>query len=611
LRVVNAGSPKINASEMQFALERNAGAAMLGVSGHAKMLGIKINPRRLVNGTLSFLALAAIIALFFAYRSHAQHLIPHNVPASIEHLPYYAFCSFYRMLAAYIIALVFSIIYGMAAARGRRYERILIPAIDIAQSVPVVGFFPAAVYFFVALAHGSRLGVEMAAIFLIFTSQAWNMALGVYEAVKTIPDDSRDALESFGARGWLKFKRLLMPASVPKLVYNSILSWVAGWYFLIACEIITVGAASYRLPGLGSFLWEAAENGRDFDIAAGLLTLLAIIVLMDMIVWQPLSTWAEKFRYEFAAASGAAQSLGMFDALAGVGPAVTRALRSILVPPMKLIAGALNAMPRGPQLSPEQSKRVGQLVRTVVIGAIAVFTAWALARGLVALIRTLSQPWPSDAKQIPAAILASTIRMTVAYAISLAWTVPCALAAGESPRFNRFLSPIAEIVGSMPATALFPVIVIFVIQVTGGMNLASVLLILTGMQWYLLFNLLAGVNQVPEDLKEAARAFGLSRFARWRKLILPAVMPSLITGSITAWGGGWNALILSEYFVYKNHTYEVIGIGSLLDAATYKTGNGVMILLSLLSMILVVLLLNRLMWRPLYNLTTERYRLDY
>jgi NitT/TauT family transport system permease protein len=278
---------------------------------------------------------------------------------------------------------------------------------------------------------------------------------------------------------------------------------------------------------------------------------------------------------------------------------------------MRLIASALNAMPRGPQLSPEQSRRAGQIVRTLVIGAIAIFTAWALARGLVALIRTLSQPWPSDAKQIPAAILASTIRMTIAYAISLAWTVPCALAASESPRFNRILSPIAEIVGSMPATALFPVIVIFVIQVTGGMNLASILLILTGMQWYLLFNLLAGVNQVPEDLKEAARAFGLSRYARWRKLTLPAVMPSLITGSITAWGGGWNALILSEYFVYKNQTYQVIGIGSLLDAATYKTGNGVMILLSLLSMILVVLLLNRLMWRPLYNLATERYRLDY
>ena len=576
------------------------------------MFKFEIDTRRLVNGTLSFLALAAIIALFFAYRTHAQHLIPHKVPVSLARLPYYAFCSFYRMLAAYIIALIFSIIYGMAAARGGLYERILIPAIDIAQSVPVVGFFPAAVYFFVALAHGSRLGVEMAAVFLIFTSQAWNMALGVYEAVKTIPDDSKEALGSFGARGWLKFKRLLLPASVPKLVYNSILSWVAGWYFLIACEIITVGPASYRLPGLGSFLWEASEKGRNFDLAAGLLVLLAIIVLMDMIVWQPLSTWAEKFKYEFAASSGAVQSLGMFDALSGVGPAVTHALRAILLPPMRAIARALDAFPRGPELSPEQSKRLGQLVRTVIISAIAIFTFWALAKGFVALVRTLSQPWPSDSMLIPEAIVISTLRMTVAYAISLAWTVPCALAASESPRFNRILSPIAEIVGSMPATALFPIIVAAFIQYAGGMNIASIVLILTGMQWYLLFNLLAGINQVPEDLKEAARAFGLSRIARWRKLILPAVTPSLITGSITAWGGGWNALILSEYFSYNNHTYQVLGIGSLLDAATYdKTGNGVMILLSLLSMIAVVLLLNRLMWRPLYNLATERYRLDY
>src|SRR6202050_1029533 len=347
------------------------------------------NTRRTINGILSFIALAAIIALFFEYRHHVSIRHPPRFSVSIRHLPYYAFCSFYRMLAAYVISLVFSIIYGLAATRSRLWERILIPAIDIAQSVPVVGFFPAAVFFFVALTHGSRLGVEMAAVFLIFTSQAWNMALGVYEAVKTIPDDSREALETFGGRGWLKFKRLLLPASIPKRVSNSILSWVAGWYFLIACEIITVGPASYRLPGLGSFLWEASEKGRNFDLAAGLLTLLAIIVLMDMIVWQPLSTWAEKFKYEFAASSGAVQSLGMFDALSGVGPAVTRALRLILVPPLRTIGRALNALPSGPQLTPEQSKRVGAIVRTVIIGSIVIFTSWALFRGLVALIRTL------------------------------------------------------------------------------------------------------------------------------------------------------------------------------------------------------------------------------
>ncbi len=567
--------------------------------------------RRLLSGTLSFLALAALLALFFAYRQRAVTVHPPTFAVSLNHLPYFAFCSFYRMLAAYVLALAFSVSYGMGAARGGRWERVMIPAIDIAQSVPVVGFFPAAVYFFVALAHGSRLGVEMAAIFLIFTSQAWNMALGVFEAIKTIPEDSIQALEAFGAAGWLKFRRLLMPASVPKLVYNSILSWVAGWYYLIACEIITVGPAHYRLPGLGSFLMESADHGRAIDIVAGLLMLLAIIVAMDIVVWQPLSVWAEKFRYEFAASSGPARSLGMFESLGKAGPAVTRVLRALLGPAFRAASGVLDSIARTQLVSTAEARRAGQVLRVFIVGSALIVFGYGVGDGLVALAKTLLQPWPREVRMIPAATVASMVRMVVAYAISLAWTVPCALAASENPRFNRFLAPAAEIVGSMPATALFPLIVVFVIEVTGGMNLASILLILTGMQWYLLFNLLAGVNQVPEDLKEAARAFGLSRFATWRKLVIPSVMPSLITGSLTAWGGGWNALILSEYFVYHGRTYQVLGLGALLDAATYETGNGVMILVSLLSMILVVIVLNRLLWRRLYDLATERYRLDY
>jgi len=566
-----------------------------------------------MGGLISFVALAAIVALFFAYRQEAVRLpqYPVRFPVTLEHLPYYAFCSFNRMLAAYIIALIFSIVYGMAAARGGLWERVLIPVVDIAQSVPVVGFFPAAIYFFVALAHGGRFGVEMAAVFLIFTSQAWNMTLGIYESVKTIPGDSSEALEAFGVTGWLRFEHLLMPVCVPKLVYNSILSWVAGWYYLIACEIITVGPANYRLPGLGSFLMEAANHGSTSEIVAGLLTLLAVIVLMDAIVWQPLTAWSEKFRFEFAASSGPAHSLGMLDVLGGIGPVVLRALRAVFAPPWFAIRRALDAISFSPLASSPAAKRTTWLLRASLIGSLVIFSAWALGVGLVALVRALLRPWPPEAKQIPIATLASFGRMLVAYAISLAWTVPCALAASDSTRFKRILSPVAEIAGAIPATALFPLIVLFVIRLTGGMNLASVLLILTGMQWYLLFNLLAGVNSVPEDLKEAARAFGLSRIGTWRKLIIPAVMPSLITGSLTAWGGGWNALILSEYFPYQGRTYSVTGLGALLDVATYQTGNGTMILLSLLSMVLVVILLNRLVWRRLYETATERFRLDY
>ena len=213
---------------------------------------LQIRARHLINGTLSFLALAAILALFFAYRRHGELLPNPLLSVSLEHLPYYAFCSYYRMLAAYAVALIFSLIYGPLAASSRAAERVLLPAIDIAQSVPVVGFFPAAIYFFVAIAHGGRLGVELAAIFLIFTSMAWNMALGIFESVRTIPADSIEALEAFGASRWLRLRRLILPACVPKLVYNSILSWMAGWYFLIACEIITAGPAHYQFPGLAA-----------------------------------------------------------------------------------------------------------------------------------------------------------------------------------------------------------------------------------------------------------------------------------------------------------------------------------------------------------------------
>lgn len=561
--------------------------------------------RRLLGWLSWFAALAGLLALFFQYR-HRAAILPVHLSVALGNLPYYAFCSFYRMLIAYLFSLAFAIAYGLNAAASPRRERFLIPAIDIAQSVPVVGFFPAAIYFFVALFNGSRLGVEMAAIFLIFTSQAWNMALGVYEAVKTIPADSLEALDAFGVKGWLRLKRLYLPAAVPKLVYNSILSWVAGWYFLIACEIIAVGPAHYRLPGLGSFLMEAADKGQSGELMAGLAMLLAIILVMDVFVWQPLSQWAAKFRYEFAA-SQEPGTVGIFTVLEDWGINFRHLFRAFFRPLM----GLLRRLPRKPAYPRWHLERPRRVLKWAAVALSLGLLAYVLIDGMVVLVRTLARPWPSEARLIPLSALASLARLLLAYLISLAWTLPCALFAADSPRFSRILAPLAEIAGSMPATALFPVLVLFVIRLTGNMNLAAVLLILTGMQWYLLFNLLAGVRQVPTDLLEAARSFGLSRLGTWRRVVVPALMPSLITGSITAWGGGWNALILSEYFIYHGHHYEVLGLGALLDRATYESGNGTLILLSLLSMVLIVMALNRLFWRPLYQFCTERFRVDY
>ncbi|HVN91488.1 MAG TPA: ABC transporter permease subunit [Candidatus Binataceae bacterium] len=568
--------------------------------------------RRLLGTAGSLLAIALVMALFFAYRKYQPAIHPPRLRVHARALPYYALCSFSRMLAAYVIALAFSLVYGTAAAASRARERILIPIIDIAQSVPVVGFFPAAIYFFVSLARG-RMGVEFAAVFLIFTSMAWNMVLGVFESVRTIPNDSLEALDSFGASRWLKLRRLILPACVPKLVYNSILSWVAGWYYLIACEIITAGPAEYRLPGLGSYLMTAADKGRAAELVAGLFVLLAIIVAMDVIVWQPLSTWAEKFRYEFAASTESTRSIQFLEALNGIGPAFLGIIQAALRPIARGANAIAQAAPSFDREAYPRLIRIGRILRITVIATLLFVVAYGVIEGSIALIRTLMQPWPDTVRSIPGATLASMLRMIVAYLISLAWTLPCAIYASENPRFARALAPVAEIVGSIPATALFPLIVLFVIRATGGMNLASILLILTGMQWYLLFNLLGGVSQIPADLKEAARSFGLSRVATWRKLTLPVLAPSLLTGSITAWGGGWNALILSEYFPYRGVTYKVFGLGAMLDVATYENSksSGLMILLTLLSMILVVLLLNRFFWRRLYDLATERYRIDY
>ena len=235
---------------------------------------------------------------------------------------------------------------------------------------------------------------------------------------------------------------------------------------------------------------------------------------------------------------------------------------------------------------------------------------YAGGRALLILLHSLAPPWPEQAYHIPLYLLFSMLRLLAAYALSLIWTVPLALWVGESPRVARVVTPLAEIGASLPATALFPLIVVGVIRFAGGMNLASVLLVITGMQWYLLFNLIAGVRSIPGELKEAARALGLSRWMTWKRLVLPAILPSLITGSITAWGGGWNALIVSEYLVYREKVYSVRGIGSLLDNATYVSGDRQLILLTLVSLTATIVLLNRFIWRRAYALASDRYRIE-
>ncbi|MCR4398657.1 MAG: ABC transporter permease subunit [Firmicutes bacterium] len=526
----------------------------------------------------------AAYSAFRPFKGSAAQMV-----VSLRPLPLYALYSLARMAAAYLLALVFSVCYGYAAASGRAAGRVLLPLLDVLQSVPVLGFFPAAVYFFVSAFNGSRLGVEAASVFLIFTSQVWNMTFGVYESLTTIPEDLSLASRAYRLEGFLRLKTLVLPACVNRLVYNSMLSWAGGWYFLIACEIIALGPVNLSLPGLGSFLIGAAESGDVPLLLAGLTALVLVIWAVDRLAWRPLGAFAERFKYEygggvpsFAAGAGGfavwrrwplrvlasliARLAGAVLELVSVGSNAAARLRA-----GRAAAAARRVARR--HLSPRFAK--------VILAGSAAIAASYLGYRLWAIVRP---PWSPDARDIPAALLASFLRLGAAYALSLAWTLPAAEA--------RFMLPV-------------------VLTTRKIMNLASIILVLTGMQWYLLFNLVGAVRAIPADLLSVARAYGIRGRLYVFSVILPAIVPSLVTGSITAWGGGWNALIVSEYVVYGGKTFEAFGIGALLDRATYLGGDVKTISLSIFAMVLAVVATNRLVWRPLYDYAVRRYRIDY
>jgi len=547
---------------------------------------------------LAVVAVALVVLVVFLDEPHVLPRTSEALNLSPLMLPLYAAYSFLRMLAAYAFSLGFALGAGYWASASPLGRRLILPALDVLQAVPILGFFPAAIFFFIRLFHGSPLGVEAAAVFLIFTSQAWNMAFSVYESLTTIPDDLSTAARVSGVSGVVLWRRLLLPACVPRLVYNSMLSWAGGWYFLIASEIIAVGRRSWVLPGLGSYIGESITLGRHGLAAAGLVLLVAVIVLLNVLVWSPLESWSERFRYETRAGETTAP------------PLARRLLRRA-----PLVRGGLVRLGR----------RVGSLLgRVAALASHALSHAWirpllalvavagllALGYGAVQTVEVLLRPLPAEAAEIPAALLLSFLRLLLAYAISLAWTIPVACWVSRSAVRAGKLMPVVQVLASVPATAFFPVLVAIVLWLRLDLNVSAVALVLTGMQWYLLFNLVAAAQAMPEDVRELARATGASGFFYLRRFFLPSALPSLITGSLTAWGGGWNALVLSESVTAAGRTWSVKGIGTLLDEATYVKGDLQMITLVIVSMVTTVLLLNRAVWRPLYAWASVRYRFD-
>ena len=517
-------------------------------------------------------------------------------------LPAYAGYSLLRIAVAYLLSLIFTLAYGYIAAYNPRAEKFMIPLLDVLQSIPVLSFLPGVMLAMVALFPGRQLGVEAGAILLIFTGQVWNMAFSFYASLKSIPREMREAATIYRFNWWQRFTQVELPYAAIGLVWNSMMSVAGGWFFLMACEMFVLGSRDFRLPGLGSYLQTAASAGDTRSILWGVATMVAVIVLLDQFVWRPVIAWAEKFKIEQVESTNAPRSwvLNIFQHSRALARIRKRAYRPLRERVMMHFARQHEADDTEIKIS--QAKLWTIRILAVVVLALVCFAVLKVAL-------TLAQLHRAELQELGAGLGATFLRVLVALAIGAAWTIPAGVAIGFNPKLARIAQPLAQIAASVPATALFPVVLLLLIKVGGGLGIGSIVLLLLGTQWYILFNVIAGAMAIPTDLKECCSVFSIDGWERWRKLILPGIFPYLVTGLVTASGGAWNASIVAEYFHFKGQTYTTTGLGALISQAT-DSGNFDLLLASTILMAAAVVTVNRLLWRRLYNLAETRYRLE-
>jgi len=553
---------------------------------------------------LELFLLVALIALAYIFYRKEISVTSFVSTLSVRQLPSYALRSLFRMTCAYLLALLFSVLYGFAAATSERRARIMLPILDIFQSVPILAFFPAAIFFFIAVIPSKSIGVEIAAIFLIFTSQVWNIAFGIYESLSTIPKNIAEPYNFFDPQGRLRIRRLLFPAIIPKLIYNSIMSWTNGWYFLVACEIFAVGRASYRLPGLGSFIMETATQSKISLTLLGILVLVLIIIFIDLFIWKPLSQWSRRFRYDLS--PGEEEASEVLEIVRTFWKIVGNILRKL----KPLTGRAENNFSQILKIIQNKivHKCIAALSKIMVIGIITAvsYLVYLLAKGVPSIINEITF---FDLVATLKGLLFSFTRLLIAYLISLIWTLPVAITMFYHPRGAKIISPFIQIFASIPAVAIFPLFLYYFIQIPNGLNITAIILILTGMQWYLLFNIFGGLKAIPSDVKEVVDSFKPTKFLKFKRLLFPASLPSLMTGTITAWGGGWNALIIAEYISLNGKIYSVPGIGSILNTSLNEDKKGIFII-ALLIMVFTIFSINHFVYRPLYAKISGRFTME-
>lgn len=554
-----------------------------------------------------------LILLGIAAALYAGTRLAFNAPAAVagpeislspKALPWYALLSVGRMAAAYFLSLLFSLSYGYAAARNRAARLVLMPLLDVLQSIPILSFLPVVLLSFNALLP-KELAAELAAIVLIFTSQAWNMTFSFYQSLTTVPHELKEASAIFRFDPWLRFKTLELPFAAIGLLWNSMMSWSGGWFFLMAAEIFHVGERDFRLAGLGSYLQTAADQGDLSAVMAGIGALVLVIVLLNQFVWRPLTAWADKFKMEMVEGEEPPDSrlLEILSRSWLVGQFGARIWR----PCSEWVDDRLRRRMRPDLASSEDLPSEGSL-SSWTIGLAVGFISAALYGSYRAALLLLTLPG-SAWGALGAGMAATFLRVSASLLIGLLWTIPVGVVIGTNRRWAAFLQPIVQVAAAIPATALFPVLLLILLKAPGGLNLAAIVLMLMGTQWYLLFNVIAGAAAIPQDLRDTTDLLRLSRLDHWRTLILPALFPYIITGAITAGGGAWNASIIAEHVEFGGRSYSTVGIGALIAAAT-GAGDYPLLLAATLTLVAVVVLINRTFWLRLYRRAEERYRIE-
>jgi len=518
-----------------------------------------------------------------------------EIDLSPSNLPYYALNSIFRIIVAYILSLIFAIWYGYTANKSRLNEQIMIPLLDILQSIPVLSFLPGVTLFMIALFPGSRIGLEISSIILIFTGQVWNIAFSYYNSINTLPKELGEVANIYRLSRFQRFARLELPFSAIGLVWNSMMSVAGGWFFLMACEMFILKDKDFRLPGLGSYIHTAADKGDISHVFYGLGTMVIIIIVLDIFMWRPLVAWTQKFRFDITAGEEERESL--------VLDLIRRS--TVLEKIFNNLTRLSEKMDRLLEIEWKGSSWLRHLFKTIVQIFIIIILIWLLVKAAFFLSGLKIDALPSILKSTGFSLL----RTTAAIILAAIWTIPLGVLIGMNIRAARILQPLVQIVASIPATALFPVIILILLRIGGGLDIGSIFLMLLGTQWYILFNVIAGASSIPQELREASKVYGLHGIRKWRVLILPGIFPYLITGFITATGGAWNATIVSEYVTFAGMTLTTPGLGSSISIAT-ASGNFRMLLANTVAMAIAVVAINRLLWKRLFIMAQEKYRLE-